>query len=600
MKRALFIMILSCLIVSAVTAQRPVKHNPKQYKVTEADNAGSISRDGRYLSYVDDQTDALFIRDLKTGESRRLTEERSAQSVDNITVISPDGKFVAYSWGTINRGVELRIIGLDGSKPRVVYRDKELNRVLPDAWSPDGKHILATFRKKDGTDQIVLVSVSDGSVRVLRTQKTLDLGHGHKESFSPDGRYIAFDFRPEAESLNRDISAIRVDGSGEVPLVQHSANDRLLDWTPDGTGILFASDRSGTWDLWVIVVVDGTPVGSPKLLKRDIGLLDRGLGFTRAGSYYYSILAWENDVYVATLNARTGKLQKPKKLIGHVGYDTSLQWSPDGKYLAYAYRDPNALGVRSVETDKEHQLRPKIGFFHFFQPHWSPDSRFVLGQGRKIDGTERQGLNAIDVRTGESRAIVTTNTQCPPDCIEWPAWSSDGRLYFTRWINWPQSIVVRDLETGQEKELYRSLSPATVSHLAVSPDGRQLAFVWYDFDAGKAALKVMPTSGGEPHELLTFPALSNYWLPLFALAWTPDSRDIVYAPTTASERKIEFWRISARGGKPNNLGLAMAGLEPFGLSIHPDGSRIAFTAGTPLHSEVWMLKDFLHAFKKAK
>lgn len=270
MKRALFIMILSCLIVSAVTAQRPVKHNPKQYKVTEADNAGSISRDGRYLSYVDDQTDALFVRDLKTGESRRLTEERSAQSVDNITVISPDGKFVAYSWGTINRGVELRISGLDGSKPRVVYRDKELNRVLPDAWSPDGKHILATFRKKDGTDHIVLVSVSDGSVRVLRTHKTLDLGHGHKESFSPDGRYIAFDFRPEAESLNRDISAIPVDGSGEVPLVQHSANDRLLDWTPDGTGILFASDRSGTWDLWVIVVVDGTPVGSPKLLKRDI------------------------------------------------------------------------------------------------------------------------------------------------------------------------------------------------------------------------------------------------------------------------------------------------------------------------------------------
>lgn len=29
-----------------------------------------------------------------------------------------------------------------------------------------------------------------------------------------------------------------------------------------------------------------------------------------------------------------------------------------------------------------------------------------------------------------------------------------------------------------------------------------------------------------------------------------------------------------------NLGVAMEGLSPYGLSVHPDGQRIAFTAGT--------------------
>ena len=48
-----------------------------------------------------------------------------------------------------------------------------------------------------------------------------------------------------------------------------------------------------------------------------------------------------------------------------------------------------------------------------------------------------------------------------------------------------------------------------------------------------------------------------------------------------------------------NLGLVMEGLEPYGLSVHPDGKRIAFTAGTD-REEVWVLKDFLPALKNTK
>jgi Tol biopolymer transport system component len=83
-------------------------------------------------------------------------------------------------------------------------------------------------------------------------------------------------------------------------------------------------------------------------------------------------------------------------------------------------------------------------------------------------------------------------------------------------------------------------------------------------------------------------------------AWTPDSRHIIYARTVQGEkRKFELWRISAEGGEPQNLGLVMEGLEPYGLSVHPDGKRIAFTAGTG-REEVWVLKDFLPVRRTAR
>ena len=116
-----------------------------------------------------------------------------------------------------------------------------------------------------------------------------------------------------------------------------------------------------------------------------------------------------------------------------------------------------------------------------------------------------------------------------------------------------------------------------------------MAFVWADGKVGITALMVLPTAGGEPRELLRSQEPEGISLP----AWTPDSRHIMYARTVYGEKPtFELWRISADGGRPQKLGLVMEGLEPYGLSVHPDGKRIAFTAGTE-REEVWVLKGFL-------
>ena len=170
-------------------------------------------------------------------------------------------------------------------------------------------------------------------------------------------------------------------------------------------------------------------------------------------------------------------------------------------------------------------------------------------------------------------------------------------MFFIRWLNGAKAIVVRDPDTGTEKELYRAYSPESVSHLAVSPDGQHLAFFWRDSKNGTAALKVILSQDGEMHELskLPSPELSNYGQSVFEMAWTPDSRHLIYTSTIAGQNRFEFWRISAEGGEPEILGLSMEGLLPYGLSVHPDGRGIAFTAGTPPREEVWVIENFLPA-----
>jgi len=47
----------------------------------EADNCGSISLEGKYLSFVDWETGDLAIRDLTTGTSHRLTNDATYEDI---------------------------------------------------------------------------------------------------------------------------------------------------------------------------------------------------------------------------------------------------------------------------------------------------------------------------------------------------------------------------------------------------------------------------------------------------------------------------------------------------------------------------------------
>ena len=88
---------------------------------------------------------------------------------------------------------------------------------------------------------------------------------------------------------------------------------------------------------------------------------------------------------------------------------------------------------------------------------------------------------------------------------------------------------------------------------------------------------------------------------LSRLIWTPDGQKILFtvhrqdpAKPVNSDQTFELWQVSAAGGQPQKVGLAMERLRD--LSLHPDGKRLAFAAGQS-KPEVWVMENFLPANK---
>ena len=616
MRRVLIASFLLAAAALLVSAPEPSK---SEQKVREARRIRAeagvdlrfspVSPNGQFLSYPDWGTGDLGVHDLATGENRRVTNQGYPEFAYQSTY-SPDSTQIAYNWfhrfGQPDSFCELRVVKTEGGQPRVVYRTQEGSRcVVPKAWSPDGKQILALlYAGHDEPRQIVSISVADGSVQVLKPSYTS--GDNEKIVFSPDGLYIAYGL-PQHSSQRRDIFLLSIDGKRERPLVKHPGNDLLLGWAPDGKRVLFASDRSGAIGAWLIQVVNGKPLGSPELAKLDFGSNVTPLGFTQKGSYYYLRFAAKTDLYIATFDPATGKVQVPTTLVRQVsGYNISPDWSRDGRYLAYASHLRglfgglywSALWIRSVETGTEREIPLSIANHGLFQPRWSPDGRSFLLDG--VNGGH--GTHQINVETGET---TTIRTVADGDDYGWSCWSSAGKAVFYRH---GLRILARDLQTNHEKELYRGPPAARTAYLAVSRDGQRLAFVSSDRQTGITTLKVIPTTGGEARELFAVQRPEA----LAALDWAPDGRQLLFArgssawdPADAAQgakRKFELWRISAEGGQPQPVGLAMEGVNLYGLRIHPDGHRIAFTTGrfrVENAYEVWVVDNFLPPTKSA-
>jgi Tol biopolymer transport system component len=249
------------------------------------DSTGAPSPDGRYLSYVNWYTANLAVRDLETGTNRDLTDEGTWMGKSQFayySVWSPDGRRIAYTWA--NGDIfELRVVAREGGKPAVVYRNEELVWLRPHAWTQDGERILTLLRRKDRTNQIVLVSAADGSVQVV---KTLDWRYPLIMSLSPDGRTIAYDLVADKEadiSATRDLYLLAADGSQESVLVRHPANDYGPVWTPDGKHVVFVSDRGGTASVWMIDVRENRPQGHARLVNPSIRRMFP-MGFARGGA----------------------------------------------------------------------------------------------------------------------------------------------------------------------------------------------------------------------------------------------------------------------------------------------------------------------------
>ena len=555
----------------------------------KTETSGRVSADGRHLSFTDWDTGDLALRDLETGENRLLTNKGSWSddgSYADWNVLSPAGEQVAYAWFNKDRGFyELRLIetaaGDTAAEPRVLYAHEDVPYLQPMDWFPGRHRILVLLARKDNFNQIVTVSVEDGSITVI---KSLDWRWTSKMRLSPDGRHIVYDLPPgEDNNSQRDIRLLAADGSFETTLVEHPANDDLVGWAPDGRRVLFTSDRTGSPGLWAIAVEDGKPAGAPELIKRSFEM-EGPLGFGPGGSFYHGQRTGLTDIYVAEIDPETGKLKgKPSSPIeSMVGLNRLPAWSPDGRSLAYI-RDRGAIALRSIETGEEREIAS--GFDYLNTISWTPDGRGIVASGRKKG---RAGVFRVDVETGRTTPLLVT----VPDQVRGAQLSPGGNVLHYRLLSEGGSLQRRrDLRTAEDRLLYRG---DLTTHAFLSPDGQELVIRDDDRGAKAVTLRVLPAGGGEPRELLRVPEPEGIGFP----RWNPDGRHILFWRKSGDKEPATMWRIPAEGGEPRRTELSVKKYtRPF--SIHPDGKRIAYTKFDP-RTEIWVMENFLPETRAAK
>ncbi len=566
------------------------------WKKPYLDFLGTVSYDGRFLSYVDWGEGDLAIHNLVNGENRLLTHEADVddepQHFAQSSVISKNGQQVAYSWWIGKHTSELRLIDVDNPSPRPLYR-QESEEMYPVAWLSDEVLIVAKFKYGTKTGQICSFSILDKTMHVL---KTADIRYWPHLSCSPDQKFIAYDVANETHGGNYDINILTMDGGGEISLVKHPANDRVLGWVPGRKEFLFISDRSGTWDLWAVPVDEGKPSGPVERIYTDIGEI-QPVGFTQNGECFFGFSRRNFNAYLAPFNAETGELEEKsgKSLLGS---NYGIEWSPDGRYLTYMKLEPKAdnpmqLTIMDLETGEERKLADNL--IIVTSPCWAPDGNSILVVGIDKNKFRTKGykgvIYTVDVKTGQAAEILhlsdyeynlPVDDAFPLSDIEW---SADGKSIF--FLFFMDRLVKHDLGTGEDKILYKH-SRFERGVLERSPDGKNLLLAVRSPDGKKSRLFKIPVGGGEEKELCTAQEARGF----YAALWSPDGKYVYF---TEQQDGMNLWRIPAEGGVPQKIWHSKDRAEIF--SMHPDGNQIALSIRERT-TEIRVIENLVQELKK--
>ena len=421
-------------------------------------------------------------------------------------------------------------------------------------------------------DRTVPIDMSEG------TWMSLDV--------SPDGRTIVFDHLG-------NLFLLPIDGGDARQLTSGMAFDAQPRFSPDGTRVVYTSDRSGGQNVWIISV-DGTDT-----VQVTEGEANRAESpeWTPDGQYIVSSLGGFRGGSLPKLrldHVRGGSgaaiLEEPENL-----KTIGAAFGPDARWIWFARRTGDwtynapmpqyQLAVYDRRSGETYGRSSRWG--SAFRPTLSPDGRWLVYGTRHEDQT---GLRVRDLGTGEERWLAypvqrdDQESRATLDVLPGMSFTPDSEALVASWGGriWRVPVepagapaveipfrVRYDLELGARVEFDYPIEDAptfTVRQIrdaVPSPDGARIAFTALD------RLWVANADGSGPRRVTSMDVSEHF------PAWSPDGRSIAYATWEGGTGHL--YRAPVAGGSPERLTS-----EPavwVGPAWSPDGQRIVALRG---------------------
>jgi serine/threonine protein kinase len=251
------------------------------------------------------------------------------------------------------------------------------------------------------------------------------------------------------------------------------------------------------------------------------------------------------------------------------GRAVSPAFSPDGNQIAFVWDGDNGdnadIYVKIVGAGAP--LRLTTHPADDLSPVWSPDGTQIAFY-RADWGQYEFGIFQVSALGTQEQKLFSLDKQI--DSLDW---SPDGKFLAFDYTEKPHEPVGIFLLAVKERTLRRLTTPpvfSTDNFPAFSPDGRSVAFARWNAGSrySGSAIYRLPVTGGKPQRL-TFENMR-----IMGLAWTPDSREIIFS-ATASGKRTQLWRIPASGGRPQPL--AGVGDNVLSPAVSSRGRRLAYT-----------------------
>jgi TolB protein len=250
---------------------------------------------------------------------------------------------------------------------------------------------------------------------------TTALLHAMPQHAPPPQQIAVARLFPNGGQLGVFIAA--ADGSEERPLLRTADLDYNPTWSPDGTSIVFTSDRAGSGDLFRV-----RPDGSGLERLTEHAAYDDQAAFSPDGRHL---------VFVSTRGDGTADLwtldlvtRRARALTSGPGGDFRPSWSPDGRWIAFS-SDRNSTApfahgrwerlllasLYIVRADGSGLKRITERGDFCGSPKWMSDSRHVVGYCMTAERTlanrrpapapgNDTRLVSIDVSTGASADLA--------------------------------------------------------------------------------------------------------------------------------------------------------------------------------------------------